>query len=221
MTIGRGIVGLTLAEDTGITAPASGLQLGVGQGGPLSLRLFRIAGTRVVLAGRVLPAQLLAVRAAASGTPVQAVTSRPQLWAPLLPRNAGHVVAPSESPMPVGGPTLVIDDRPAEARGPADMRPWQCRLDVRAQWTPAMLPTFAHADVTIFGAVPAEFVAMVARAFAVSPDAALPLSRLDAGSFGVLRRGRVEYVSLNLSGPEGRVLEGARGTGAPAAVAAR
>ncbi|MBE7186698.1 hypothetical protein [Jatrophihabitans endophyticus] len=198
-----------------VAAPPSGLQLGVGQSGPVSLRLFRLGGTRAVLAGRVLPAQLLAVRAAAAGTTVQVATSRPQLWAPLLPRDGGHSVAAAEARTPPGGPTLVIDDRPAEARGPAEMRPWQCRLDIRTQWTPAMLATFAHADVTIFGAVPAEFVGTVARAYAITPDAALPLARLDAGSFGVLRRGRIEYVSLDPSGAEGRLLEAARASGAP------
>lgn len=215
----RGIVGVRFEDGAQVSAPASGLQLGVGQDGPLSLRLFRLAGTRAVLAGRVLPAQLLAVRAAAAGTPVQVLTTRPQLWAPLLPRDAGHTVAPSEPRTPIGGPTLVIDDRPADARGPAEMRPWQCRLDVRTQWTPNLLATFAHADVTIFGAVPAEFVGTIARAFAIGPDAALPLARLDAGSFGVLRRGRVEYVSLNPSGAEGAILESARGAGALPAVA--
>ena len=193
--------------------PLPGCSSGVGQDGPLSLRLFRLAGTRAVLAGRVLPAQLLAVRAAAGGTPVQVMTPRPQLWVPLLPRNAGHVVGASEARAPVGGPTLVIDDRPIEARGPAEMRPWQCRLDVRTQWAPNMLASFAHADVAIFGAVPAEYVGTVARAFAISPDAALPLARLDAGSFGVLQRGRVEYVSLNPTGAEGSILEAARGAG--------
>ena len=74
---------------------------------------------------------------------------------------------------------------------------------------------FDNADVTIFGAVPAEFVGTVARAYALTPDAALPLARLDAGSFGVLRRGRIEYVSLDPSGAEGRLLEAARASGAP------
>lgn len=218
MSLRRGVVPVRFDDGAVVAAPQSGLELGVGLRGPLSLRLFRLGGTRAVLAGRVLPAQLLAVRAAAGGTPVQAVTSRPQLWTPLLPRDAGHIVAPGESRGPLGGPSLVIDDRPAEARGQSEMRPWQCRLEVRSQWTPAMLPTFAHADLAIFGAVPAEFVAVVARAFGISPDAALPLARLDAGSFGVLRRGRVEYVSLNPTGAEARILDSARGAGTPVAV---
>lgn len=217
----RGIVSVRLADDAAITAPTSGLRLGVGQHGPLSLRLFRLGGTRAVLAGRVLPAQLLAVRAAAGGTPVHAVTSRPQLWEPLLDRGAGHTVTPTESHTPPGGPTLIVDDRPSESWGPGEMRPWHCRLEVRTQWSPAMLATFAHADLTIFGAIPGEFVGTVARAFAVSPDAVLPLARLDAGSFGVLRRGRVEYVSLDPTAAEGQLLERARGAGSPAALPAR
>lgn len=207
----RGIVGLQLDTAAAVTAPASGVQLGIGQAGPITLRLFRVSGTRVVLAARVLPAQLMAIRSAAAGTPVQVVTSRPQLWQPLLSRDGAHVVAPAEVGQPPGGPTLMIDDRPAEARGPAEVRPWQCRVDVRTQWTPMDLPSFAHTDLTIFGAIPAEVTATVAAAFGISARAAEPLARLDSGSFGMLRRGRIEYVSVNPTSAEGQVLELTRG----------
>jgi hypothetical protein len=213
----RGIVRIDFAAQAEVTAPPSGVQIGIGQAGPLTLRLFRLAGTRAVLAARVVPAQLLAIRVAAGGTAVQVVTSRPQLWEPLLRRDAGHVVGPAEVRQPLGGPTLVIDDRPPEARGPAEIRPWQCRLEIRTQWTPAMLGSFAHADLTIFGAIPAEYSAGVAKAFGVPVAAAEVLARLDAGSFAVARRGRIEYVSLNPTAAEGQLLELARGpmTGVP------
>jgi hypothetical protein len=218
----RGIVGIEFAPDAAVAAPISGVQLGVGQAGAIALRLFRVSGTRLVLASRVLPAQLIAIRTATAGTPVQVVTSRPQLWEPLLQRDAGlHVVSPSEVRQPAGGPTLLIDDRPAEARGPGETRPWQCRLDIRSQWTPAELGSFAHSDVAVFGAIPAEVTGMVAATFGLPARATEPLGRLDAGSFGILRRGRIEYVSLNPTPAEGRVLELARGIGPVAPVLQR
>lgn len=211
----RGLLGLELPADAQAAAPQSGIVLGPGRSGPVTLRLFRRGGTRVVLAARVAPAQLLVVRAAAAGTPVQVVTSRPQLWRPLLPSDGGHLVTAEEArTVAAGGPTMVVDDRPPEVRQPAEVRPWQCRVDVRAQWTPAALASFAHADLTIFGAIPVEFAPVVARAYGLPVEATQVLARLDAGSFGLVRRRRLEIVSLNPTAPEGQVL--ARAQGAPA-----
>ena len=208
-----GIVRLELESTAAVAAPASGVQLGLGRGGPLTLRLFRAGGTRVALAARVFPAQLIVLRAAAAGTPVQVLTTRPQLWQPVL-RDGGapgaHVVSSTEARLPSAGPTLLVDDRPVEARGPADVRPWQCRIDVRTQWTYADISAFGRSDLAIFGAVPPDVVTAVATAFGVAAHAVQPLAQLDAGSFGVLRRGRVEYVSLDPTAAESRVLETAR-----------
>lgn len=210
----RGLIGLDLDAEATVPAPQSGVVLGPGRGGPVTLRLFRRSGTRVVLAARPAPAQLLVVRAAAAGTPVQVVTSRPQLWQPLLTRDTGHLVAAEEArAVASGGPTMVVDDRPVEARTPAEIRPWQCRIDVRAQWTPSVLGSFAHADLTIFGAIPVEFAPVVARAYGLPVETTQVLGRLDAGSFGLLRRGRLEVVSLNPTAAEGQAL--ARAQAAP------
>lgn len=205
-----GIVRLDLEPTASVAAPASGVQLGLGRGGPLTLRLFRAAGTRVALAARVFPAQLIVLRAAVAGTPVQVLTTRPQLWQPLLRDGAGHVVSSTEVRQATSGPTLLVDDRPVETRGPADVRPWQCRIDVRTQWTYADISAFGRADLAIFGAVPPDVVTAVATAFGVAPHLAQPLAQLDSGSFGALRRGRVEYVSLDPTAAESQVLELAR-----------
>lgn len=219
------MVHLRLPRGATVAAPLSGLQLGTGRSGSMALRLFRTAGTRVVLAARPAPAQLLAVRAAAAGIPVQVVTSRSQLWEPLLrdPGQQGrsalgpHVVATTEMRQAPGGPSLLIDDRPAEPRGPGEPRAWQCRLEVRTQWTPAELGSYAYTDIVIFGAIPAEYTRNVAAVFGIGARAAEPLARLDARSFGIVRRGRVEYVSLDPSPAEGQLLEQARGVAAVAA----
>jgi hypothetical protein len=203
-------VHLELGPTAVVAAPASGVQLGLGRDGPLTLRLFRAAGTRLALAARVFPAQLIALRAAVAGTPVQVLTTRPQLWQPLLRDGGSHVVSSTEVLRPSGGPTLLVDDRAVELRGPADVRPWQCRIDVRTQWTYADISAFGRADLAIFGAVPPDVVTAVATAFGVPAPVAQPLAQLDSGSFGVLRRGRVEYVSLDPTAAESQVLELAR-----------
>ena len=54
----------------------------------------------------------------------------------------------------------------------------------------------------------------MARAYGLPVEATQVLARLDAGSFGLVRRRRLEIVSLNPTAPEGQVL--ARAQGAPA-----
>jgi hypothetical protein len=209
-----GVAGIDLdaedAEHSGIavSAPASGVQLGTGRQGPVTLRLFRLGGTRVVVAARLLPVQLIVLRTAAAGTPVQVVTSRPQLWEPLLrhdPRT--HLVTAQEVRQPAGGPTLIVDDRPAEVRGPVEVGPWQCRVDVRSRWAGADLARFAQADLTIFGAVASVLTDTIGSAFSLGRRGADPLAELDDNSVGVLRRTRAEFVSLDTTRAEWQLLQ--------------
>jgi hypothetical protein len=207
----RGAVRVAFAPGTTVAAPPSGVHLGSGASGPLSLRLFRSAGTRIVLAGEVFPAQLIAVRAGACGAAVHVVSARPRLWGPLLRHCAdGRIVEPGVALPPPSGPTLLIEDRPAQARVPADARPWQCRLDVRTHWSPSELMTFIHADVVVFGMIPRELAGTVASAFGVPAEATAPLSTLAAGLYALVCRGRLEYVSLDPTPAESQVLALAR-----------
>jgi hypothetical protein len=197
-----------------VSAPASGVRLGTGVDGPVSLRLFRVSGTRVIVSGPVLPAQLLVVRAAAAGTPVQVITGRPEQWAPLLRHDtATHLVAATEVRQMPGGPTLIVDDRQTRAPGLGEIAPWQCRIDIRAGWQPAELRGFARADLCVFGLTPEELTPHLAIAFALPVHAVHGLSRLDSASVGVLRRGRIEYVTVDPTEAERRVLDDATGFG--------
>ncbi|MDT4984663.1 MAG: hypothetical protein QOF95_2153, partial [Pseudonocardiales bacterium] len=95
----RGALRIHFAAGAAVAAPPSGVRLGVGRCGPVLIRLFRSGGTRVVLAAGVLPAQLIAVRTAASGAAVQVMTVR-QLWEPLLRHGPDtHIVGPG-APLP-------------------------------------------------------------------------------------------------------------------------
>ena len=207
----RGAVRIHLDPDTLIAAPPSGVHLGVGPSGLVSLRLFRSSGTRIGLASAVLPAQLIAIRTAASGAAVHVVTARPQLWKPLLRHGTEtHVVRPGVALPPTGTPALLIDDRPTEVRSSAEVRPWHCRIDVRTHWTPAELPGLAHADVALFGTVPPASIDAIAAAFAIPRAEAAPLADMPQGVFALLRRGRREYVSPDPTSAEAQVLEQAR-----------
>jgi hypothetical protein len=202
-----GVTRLPLGEPLTVSAPASGVQLGVGSGGPVSLRLFRLAGTRVLAATRPLPVQLLVIRVAAAGTPVQVITSRPQLWEPLLghdPRT--HVVSAGDTGRGPGGPHLVVDDRPAGQRSGADIGTWQCRIDLRSQWAAGDIGGFTAADVALFGRVSPELAGRVGSAFGLGRRGAERLPELDDSAVALLRRGRVEYLALDPTDAERRLL---------------
>lgn len=209
----RGIVRVQFTAGAAASAPTSGVQIGMGESGPVSVRLFRLSGTRVALPSAMSAAQLIAIRTAAGGTPVQVVTSRPQFWEPLIRHDRGaHVVSAAELLQPPGGPSLLVDDRPAQVRGGFEINPWQCRLDVRTEWAPSDVPAFAYTDLAVFGGVPAELTDPIAASFGLRPHQTQRLARLEPGSVALLRRGRIEYVVLNPTPAEGRVLDLARGS---------
>jgi len=62
----------------------------------------------------------------------------------------------------------------------------------------------------VLGTVAGDLAARVASVFEIPAAATGPLSSLDAGSFALLRRGRLEYVSLDPTPAEGEVLALAR-----------
>ncbi len=218
-----GMIGVRFSTRAQVSAPASGVRLGSGPDGAVQLRLFRVSGTRVVIAGRLVAAQLIVVRAAAAGTPVQVVTRRPEQWAPLLRHDTStHLVTGTAVGQMPGGPTLVVDDQlGGAAGGTAEVTPWQCRIEVRQDWQPPELRAFARTDLTLFGLTGEDAIPRIAMAFAVPVHALHGLTRLDTTSFGVLRRGRVEYVTVDPSEAERRVLDDASGYGPVTSVTRR
>lgn len=218
----HGVLGVRLPRDGVFTAPLSGVRLGRGEWGPVSLRLFRLTGTRVTVLSTLAPAQLLALRVAVSGTPVHVATSRPQLWEPALPRQFGARIATGGEPLTVvGGPALVVDDRPAQPRGNLEAQPWQCRLDVRTDWSAADLAGLAYTDLTVLGRIAPELTSVVASAFALPRAAANRIAHLDPTAVALLRRGRLEIAAIDPTPAERQLLDASRGSGAPAAPAWR
>lgn len=114
----------------------SGLVLGDGPKGPVTIRLFRERGTRLVLAVPQYVTWLLAFRAISMGAHVSLLVDDPRAWHALLERIHQHggtadLVAPGQ-PLPEAGrpyrPSLVIDDADRYDGARAPLGPWQAVL---------------------------------------------------------------------------------------------
>lgn len=201
-----GIRRLAPPADAAVPAPASGVTLGLARSGPLALRLFRAAGTRVLVAGDALPAQLLALRAAAAGAPVHVITTVPERWASVVAHGPGsRMYGPADAGPAGAGPALIVDERPDRLR--ADVRPWQCRVEIRSEWSAADLGSFTSADVTVVGRVPSETSLRIAALYGIAPRATEAMTGLHPRAVALLRRGRVEYVEIQLTAVEAHLLE--------------
>jgi len=214
----RAVPSVRVGRDAVVAAPSSGVLLGVNDAGPVALRLFRLLGTRVSVAGLIEAAQLLTVRAAAAGTPVQVMTARPHVWEPLVRfSSASRVVHDEQALQPHGGPSLLVDDRPGQRHSGGERVPWQCVVDVRGQWTADEVAGLGYSDLTVFGSVPVQQLSAVASVFALPPHEADPLAHVPPGSVALVRRGTVVPVTLNPSAAEYRVIEATRTQAAPPA----
>lgn len=191
---------------TAVPAPQTGVHFGTGTDGPLSLRLFRPVGTTIAALSGVQPARLIALRAAMGGSTVRVISSRPQVWTPVLRFGADARVAPPGAAVPVtAGPMLIVDDRPSETRSLGEAGEWQCRVDVRTPWTPADMAAYSAADVLLVSMLSAEMAAVVGSMFGLG-QAATALTTLRPDLVGVVTRGRLKIVTTPLSAAEAPVL---------------
>jgi hypothetical protein len=206
--VGRGVVRLPAAERMHSSAPVSGVHLGAGRSGPIALRMFRRAGTRIAVVGAPGAAQLLAVRAASGGTPVLVMTSRERVWSPALAHGPQcRITAPARGAAQSSAtPAVIVDDRPEERRGLGEVGPWQCRIDVRTPLEPAELASLSPADAVLLGRTTAELAAALAVAFGVAPAHPAHLTSLVDGRIAVVRRGALDYVTLDPTPAEASVL---------------
>jgi hypothetical protein len=204
----RGLLYLPLAPGLASAAPRSGSHLGIGQAGPVTLRLFRQAPTRLAVVGAVEAAELLAIRAASVGATIVVMTRRDSMWGPAVGHSPdGHVVAPGPgATQSVTGQAVIVDDRPEEPRGTGEVGDWQCRLDVRTPRTGSDLASLGNADAVLVGRMDAELAAAVPSIFAVAPAHPAHLTSLAEGVIAVLRRGALDYVTLDPTPSEAALL---------------
>lgn len=203
---------MQVAVRNGDEAPAqpAGIRIGMRRDRPMALRLFRPQGTRVAVLASAVPAQLLAMRAAAVGATVRVQSPRPQAWGPVLRHGATVSIAPPGAGLPPPGtlhaPVLVVDDRPTEVGGLGDAGPWQCHLDIRALMSPADLGAVAHADVLVVGQVSAAIADALAATMGLSMSLIGQLAALGPGSVALVARGTITYVNLDPSQAEAQLL---------------
>jgi hypothetical protein len=204
----RGIATIALAPDTRVTAPRSGLHLGRGTSGPVTLRLFRHSGTRVAAVSALVPVQLLAARAAQGGLQVRVLTARPRHWQPLLAGRADAAAVPPNSELPAPtGPSLVVDDRPEETRRLGDTVAWRCRIDIRTPASGADLRTLIGADLLLVGGLLPDLALAATSGMGVSVPHLSQLTAPAAGTVTVLRRGGIDQVSLDPTAEELQLLD--------------
>jgi hypothetical protein len=211
----NGLWTVRLTSDDRVAAAPTGILLGAGAHGPIQLRLLRQSGTRIAAAAGLLAVQVLALRAEAAGMPVEIVTGRAATWQPVLaPAPAVRVRGFAQGDVQPA-PGIVIYDHPAEsaptsvsaACPAADVRPWQCRIDVRQEWTDEHARTLAAADLAIVGRVPPHDAVLLASAFDL-PGAALDgLPRPAEQTFALLRRRRLDYVIVEPAAAKQRASE--------------
>ncbi len=203
---------MQVAIREGDEAPAqpSGIRIGLRRDRPLTLRLFRPQGTRVAVLASAVPAQLLAMRAAAVGATIRVQSPRPQAWGPVVRHGTDVSVSPPGAGFPPPGtphaPVLIVDDRPIEVGGLGDATPWQCRLDIRAVTSPSDLGAIGHADILIFGRVSSAVSTALATMMGLNTSLIGQLSSLGPGAVALIARGSIQYVALDPSPAEGQLL---------------
>ncbi|WP_232247456.1 hypothetical protein [Kitasatospora azatica] len=152
---------------------------------PAVLGLFRPTAYDVVLVGGVWTAQLVALRAAATGARVAVETARPQIWAPLAQaagggqpcvtvHQIGRLGAQGAS---VAAPVLVVRDLgPRPPRSRLSASPWQSTLTVLPFLGPNAARVLNAADLVGVQRVSPQEAELVGRVLTLSgPDvAALP-----------------------------------------------
>ncbi|AXI79673.1 hypothetical protein [Peterkaempfera bronchialis] len=150
---------VTAEELNALSLPVGddGVLLGVDpQQQPAVLGLFRPTGYEIVLVGGVWTAQLIALRAAATGARVAVETGRPQAWAPMAQAAGGgqpcvtvHQVGRLGPQGPsVSAPVLVVRDlgaRPPRSRLSAG--PWQTMLTLLPYLGPNAQRVLGAADL--------------------------------------------------------------------------
>ncbi|MFJ6217380.1 hypothetical protein ACIQGZ_29205 [Streptomyces sp. NPDC092296] len=179
---------LTAEQLNALSMPVGddGVLIGVDpQRQPAVLGLFRPSAYDIVLVGGVWTAQLIALRAAATGARVAVETGRPQTWAPMAQAAGGgqpcvtvHQVGRLGPQGPsVAAPVLVVRDlgaRPVRSRLSAG--PWQTMLTLLPYLGPNAQRVLGAADLVGVQRVSPQEAELVGRAMNLTAAdvAALP-----------------------------------------------
>ncbi|GAA1712821.1 hypothetical protein [Propioniferax innocua] len=181
----------------------SGLVLGQGPRGPVTIRLFRPHGTRIVLGAPEYVSWLVVYRAAALGVHIS-VTGDAEPWRSLLDRLRHTGVSVDHGPqIPDSGlpyrPSLVLGDLPPQ------LGPWQAHLGVASpEESPA---PFRAADLALV-TPDEEGAANLRRAFFLTGGQTRAASTLSENQVAVVSAHRLVRATVRPAPLEYRALFG-------------
>ncbi|MER7888727.1 type VII secretion protein EccE [Micromonospora sp. NPDC094482] len=198
-----------------LVAGGGGLMLGANRhGAAVTVRLFRPEGTRVLLVGGVPAAQLVALRAMATGARVVVQTARPRVWEPFV-RGVGAPggtipLLPPGRPVP-GAPgtplrplLVVLDVGPVPA-DPEPGPPWRSTLVVRDELTPADVDALSRADLAVLQPLDAGEAALAGAALGLG-DSAEWLTRIRDDMVAVVNRRALRWALLSVTPIESQLV---------------
>lgn len=181
--------------------------VGQGQGRePVAVQLFRSRPTHVALVTSGYVARLLAWRALATGALVQAVTSRPHSWTPLVgavPPSRMRVAPPGSPPLQGSGadaPMLRCEDGgPDATRHRSAIGPWQAVLAVHDFAIPRAVAALTTFDLVVLQRIAPELVQSVQRSFGLPEEFVTWLPRLPDNTVALITASHARLVSLGLT----------------------
>lgn len=190
-----------------------------GQGSPAVVGMFRPSAYDIVLIGGVWTAQLIALRAAATGARVAVETGRLQAWAPVAQAAGGGQPCVTVHPVgrigpqgaSVAAPVLVVRDcgaRPARSRLSAG--PWQTTLTLLPFLGPGAERLLTSADLVGVQRISPQEAELAGRALALPDSETDALSALGDGVTLWANRRRRGFVQSGPTAAEAQVLGQAR-----------
>jgi hypothetical protein len=166
---------------------------------PTVVRLFRPGPTEVSLVGGLPMAQILVLRALAVGARVYVRTGHAEQWAGLGPMTGHHdQVIIGVDPLPPGNPhqpVLVVDELdPGATR--VGLRPWQTRLTVLRELTPAGAHRLTEAHLAIMRRLTDDEAEIAVNALGMTGDTPRSLTRLPDAMVALVGGGVNSYTWL-------------------------
>lgn len=186
---------------------------------PAVIGMFRPHAYDVVLIGGMWTAQIIALRAAATGARVAVETARPQSWAPMAQAAGGgqpcvtvHQVGRlGPQGASVTSPVLVIRDlgaRPSRSRLSA--APWQTTLTLLPYLGPNAVRVLNSADLVGVQRISPQEAEVVARVLSLGDQEVAALPALGENLTLWATRMRRQFVMTNPGEAEAQVLGGPR-----------
>ncbi|MDH6137258.1 hypothetical protein P3T37_006690 [Kitasatospora sp. MAA4] len=186
---------------------------------PAVLGLFRPTAYDVVLVGGLWTAQIIALRAAATGARIAVETARPHLWAPLAQAAGGGQPCMTVHPFgrigpqgaSVSAPVLVVRDLGAKPpRSRLSASPWQSTLTLLPHLGPNAARVLNAADLVGVQRVAPPEAELIGRVLSLGSQDIAGLPTLSDNFTLWATRIRRQFIRLEPGAAEGQLLGGPR-----------